>query len=118
MAETTHGLFKADLTHRRGSWPSFDAVKYATLEWVDRFNNRRLTEPIGDILPAEAEANVFAALERSNMAVHPKQITRRHTRRGSVTRSHAPFMVRRFFPDHTFGAGFCLFENQTCAGRL
>ncbi|MCH2095081.1 MAG: hypothetical protein MK160_08180, partial [Rhodobacteraceae bacterium] len=52
-----------DLIHRRGPWPSFDAVKYATLEWVDRFNNRRLTEPIGDILPAEAEANVFAALE-------------------------------------------------------
>ena len=43
--------------HRRGPWRSFEAVKYATLEWVDWFNNRRLLEPIGNIPPAEAEAN-------------------------------------------------------------
>ncbi|MCG3267889.1 hypothetical protein Yoon_09180 [Yoonia sp. I 8.24] len=35
---------------------------------VDWFNNRRLLEPIGNIPPAEAEANFYAALERSNMA--------------------------------------------------
>lgn len=33
-----------------------DEVEYATLEWVDWFNNRRLLEPIGDIPPAEYEA--------------------------------------------------------------
>ena len=49
-------------------WRSFDAVEYATLEWVDWFNNRRLLEPIGNIPPAEAEANFYAALERSDMA--------------------------------------------------
>jgi transposase InsO family protein len=43
-------------------------VEYATLEWVDWFNNRRLLEPIGNIPPAEAEANFYAALERSEMA--------------------------------------------------
>jgi hypothetical protein len=36
-------------------WRSFDTVEYATLEWVDWFNNRRLLEPIGNIPPAEAE---------------------------------------------------------------
>ena len=40
------------LMHPRGPWRSFNAVKYATLEWVDWFNNRRLLEPIGNIPPA------------------------------------------------------------------
>jgi hypothetical protein len=39
----------------RGPWRSFEAVEFATLEWVDWFNNRRLLEPIGNIPPAEAE---------------------------------------------------------------
>jgi transposase InsO family protein len=61
-------LFKAEVIHRRGPWRSFDAVAYAALEWVDWFNNRRLLEPIGNIPPAEAEANFYAALETSDMA--------------------------------------------------
>ncbi len=68
LAETINGLFKADVIHRRGPWRSFDAVEYATLEWVDWFNNHRLLEPIGNIPPAEAEANFYAAMERSEMA--------------------------------------------------
>jgi putative transposase len=68
LAETINGLFKAEVIHRRGPWRSFDAVEYATLEWVDWFNSRRLLEPTGNIPPAEAEANFYAALERSDMA--------------------------------------------------
>ena len=68
LAETINGLFKAEVIHRRGPWRSFDAVEYATLEWVDWFNNRRLLEPIGNIPPAEAEANFYAAPETSEMA--------------------------------------------------
>ncbi len=68
LAETINGLFKAEVIHRRGPWRSFDAVEYATLEWVDWFNNRRPLEPIGSIPPAEAEANYYAALESSDMA--------------------------------------------------
>jgi len=68
LAETINGLFKAEVIHRRGPWRSFEAVEYATLEWVDWFNNRRLLEPIGNILPAEAEANFYAALETEDMA--------------------------------------------------
>ena len=68
LAETINGLFKAEVIHRRGPWRSFEAVEYATLEWVDWFNNRRLLEPIGNIPPAEVEANFYAALERSDMA--------------------------------------------------
>ena len=51
LAETINGLYKAEVIHRRGPWRSFEAVEYATLEWVDWFNNRRLLEPIGNIPP-------------------------------------------------------------------
>ncbi len=60
LAETVIGLFKAEVIHRRGPWRSFEAVEFATLEWVDWFNNRRLLEPIGNIPPAEAEARFYA----------------------------------------------------------
>jgi transposase InsO family protein len=68
LAETLIGLFKTEVIHRRGPWRSFNAVEYATLEWVDWFNNRRLLEPIGNIPPAEAEANYYATLEEPRMA--------------------------------------------------
>jgi putative transposase len=42
--------------HRRGPWRSFESVEFATLEWVDWYNNRRLLASIGSIPPAEAEA--------------------------------------------------------------
>jgi len=63
LAETINGLYKAEVIHRKGPWRSFEAVEYATLEWVYWFNNRRLLEPIGNVPPAEAEAAYYAALE-------------------------------------------------------
>src|SRR5438093_888346 len=62
------GLYKAEVIHRRGPWRSFEAVEFATLEWVDWFNNRRLLEPIGNIPPAEAEERYYAMLEQPAMA--------------------------------------------------
>ena len=59
MAETIIGLFKTEVIHARGPWRSLDAVEYATLEWVDWFNNRRLLEPIGHVPPAEFEAEYY-----------------------------------------------------------
>ena len=55
LAETIIGLYKTEVIRRRGPWKSIDDVEYATLEWIDWFNNRRLLEPIGDIPPAEYE---------------------------------------------------------------
>ena len=63
LAETINGLYKAEVIHRRGPWRTFEAVEYATLEWVDWFNNRRLLEPIGNIPPAEAEQRFYAAMD-------------------------------------------------------
>ncbi len=68
LAETINGLYKAEVIHRRGPWRSFEAVEFATLEWVDWFNNRRLLDPIGNIPPAEAEAAYYAAITPSAMA--------------------------------------------------
>ncbi len=68
LAETINGLYKAEVIHRRGPWRSFEAVEFATLEWVDWFNHRRLLEPIGNIPPAEAEQNYYAAMDNIPMA--------------------------------------------------
>jgi len=67
MAETINGLFKAEVIHRRGPWRNLEAVEYATLEWVDCFNNRRLLEPIGNIPPAEFEKSYYT--EQEGLAV-------------------------------------------------
>lgn len=32
LVETTNGLYKAEVIHRRGPWRSFEAVEFATLE--------------------------------------------------------------------------------------
>jgi transposase InsO family protein len=63
LAETINGLYKAEVIWRCGPWKSLEAVEFATLEWVDWFNNRRLLSSIGNVPPAEAEAQYYAALE-------------------------------------------------------
>lgn len=68
LAESINGLYKAEVIHRGGPWRNIESVEFATLEWVDWFNHRRLLEPIGNIPPAEAEANFYAALEQPAMA--------------------------------------------------
>ena len=56
LAETIIGLYKTELVRQRGPWKGIDGLEYATLEWVDWFNHRRLLEPIGYVPPAEFEA--------------------------------------------------------------
>jgi putative transposase len=68
LAETINGLFKAEVIHRHGPWRSFEAVEFATLEWVEWFNNRRLLEPIGNVPPAEAEARYYTQAEVQALA--------------------------------------------------
>ena len=62
LAETVIGLFKTEVIRRRGPWRHAEAVEFATLEWVDWFNHRRLLEPIGNIPPVEAEARYYAQI--------------------------------------------------------
>ena len=59
LAESVIGLFKMEVIRRRGPWRSLEAVEFATLEWVDWFNHRRLLEPLGYVPPAEFEARYY-----------------------------------------------------------
>jgi len=68
LAESIIGLFKTEVIHSRGPWKSIDPVEYATLEWVDWFNHRRLLGPIGHIPPAEFEQAYYDQLEESARA--------------------------------------------------
>jgi transposase InsO family protein len=60
LAETINGLYKAELIRPNGPWKNLEEVEFATLEWVDWFNNRRLLSSIGDRPPAEFEAMYHA----------------------------------------------------------
>jgi putative transposase len=60
MAESVIGLFKTELIRKQGPWKNLDGVEFATLEWVDWFNHRRLLEPIGHAPPAEFEEAYYA----------------------------------------------------------
>lgn len=68
LAEPLIGLYKTEVIHRRGPWRSLDEVEYATLEWVDWFNHRRLLEPIGYVPPAELEKGYYRQLDGSAIA--------------------------------------------------
>jgi putative transposase len=63
-----NGSRRDDQRPRRDPWRSFEAVEFATLEWVSWFNHQRLLEPIGNIPPAEAEQRYYAMLDQPPMA--------------------------------------------------
>jgi len=69
LAETVIGLFKTELIQQRRPWRKLDAVEWATLGWVDGYNNRRIYEPIGNIPPAEFEAAYHRSQESLPMTV-------------------------------------------------
>ncbi len=61
LAETIIGLYKTEVIRKSGPWKNLEEVEFATLEWVDWFNHRRLLGSIGDMPPAEFEAMYYAA---------------------------------------------------------
>jgi transposase InsO family protein len=63
LAETINGLYKTELIRTQGPWQDMEAVEYATLQWVDWFNHKRLLEPIGNIPPAELEKAYYEQLK-------------------------------------------------------
>jgi len=62
LAETVIGLYKTEVIRKGGPWKNLEAVEFATLKWVDWFNNRRLLEPIGYLPPAEFEERYYHQL--------------------------------------------------------
>jgi transposase InsO family protein len=67
LAETINGLYKAEVIHRQ-SWKSMESVELATLNWVSRFNQHRLLEPIGYMPPAEFEAQYYCCMGEQALA--------------------------------------------------
>ena len=61
LAETTIGLYKTELIRNRGPWRDLDHTTFATLEYIDWFNHRRLHRGITPdnthTTPAEHETN-------------------------------------------------------------
>jgi putative transposase len=68
LAESIIGLYKTEVIRRRGPWRNIEAIEFATLEWVDWFNNRRLLEPIGNVPPAEFEQAYYRSQEDHALA--------------------------------------------------
>ena len=57
LAETNNGHYKAEVIHRRGPWRNFEAVEFATLEWVDwLFNRMSVVKSVRQQTVAGAEA--------------------------------------------------------------
>lgn len=67
LAESVIGLYKTEVIRRRGPWRHLEDVEFATLEWVDWFNNRRLLTSIGDVPPVEYEERYYHAQEAPAM---------------------------------------------------
>ena len=65
LAESIIGLYKTEVIRRRGPWRHLEAVEFATLEWVDWFNHRRLLEGIGYVPPAELEQTYYQQYRES-----------------------------------------------------
>jgi putative transposase len=71
LAESIIGLFKTEVIQLKGPWRHLEAVEFATLNWVDWFNMRRLLEPIGYMPPAEYEAQYYALASQGGARRHP-----------------------------------------------
>ena len=59
LAESFHGLYKTELIRLEGPWRGLEDVEYATLDYIDWFNRRRLHGEIGMVPPAEFEATFY-----------------------------------------------------------
>ena len=68
LAETINGLYKTEVIRQQGPWRNVEEVEFATLTWVDWYNNRRLFEPIGNVPPNEKEIEYYQKLQGSAMA--------------------------------------------------
>ena len=69
LAESFNGLYKTELSHRKGPWRNVEHVEWATLNYVDWFNNRRIHESLDYVPPVEFEAHYYDSNESENLAV-------------------------------------------------
>ena len=87
LAESFNGLYKAELIRHRGPWRGLDDVEYATLEYVDWFNHRRLHGELGMIPPAEFEATYYQQPAPRPCWPVPNSTSLYETRGGSLSQA-------------------------------
>lgn len=76
MAEALNALFKAECIRNpamrpKGGWKSVIDVELAVAEYVDWFNHRRLHGELGQVPPAEFEANHWASIKSEHYPQEP-----------------------------------------------
>jgi len=69
LAESFNGLYKTELIHRRGPWRNVEHVEWATLNYVDWFNNQRIHEALDYVPPVEFEAHYYEANGSESLTV-------------------------------------------------
>jgi len=104
LAESIIGLFKTEVIRPKGPWRHLEAVEFATLEWVDWFNHRRLLEPLGYVPPAEYEARYY-----EQAAVASLTLT---ALRGSRYGSRRPWTHCECYPRLAHGRTSAPFRSQ------
>lgn len=68
LAESFNGLYKSELIYRKGPWRNVEHLEWATLNYVNWFNNRRLHESLGYVPPSEFEARYHNPTEPEGLA--------------------------------------------------
>lgn len=69
LAESFNGLYKTELIHRKGPWRNVEHVEWATLNYVDWFNNRRIHGSLDYVPPVEFEAHYYDSNESESLPV-------------------------------------------------
>ena len=69
LAESFNSLYKSELIHRKGPWRNVEHVEWATLNYVDWFNNRRIHESLDYVPPFELEAHYYGWNRSESLAV-------------------------------------------------
>jgi putative transposase len=69
LAESFNGLYKTELIRRKGPWRNVEHVEWATLNYVDWFNNRHIHESLDYVPPVEFEAAYYDFSESESLAV-------------------------------------------------
>jgi len=67
LAESFNGLYKTELIHRKGPWRNVEHVEWATLNYVDWFNNRRIHESLDYVSPGEFERAYYDTSESESL---------------------------------------------------
>ena len=67
LAESFNGLYKTELIYRKGPWRNVEHVEWATLNYLDWFNKRRIHEALDYVSPIEFERAYYDSDESESL---------------------------------------------------